>query len=113
MDDRASRLHRSGPVVRGSTDLAIRLVIETASGVLTGRFGPREAVTILASQAPQARAEARHLAERDPARSGAYAELLRSIAAELASHVDSSTQARDLSAVVEDLERVAEALDVG
>src|SRR4051794_33945367 len=37
---------------------ALDLVIQTASGVLTGRFHPREAVTLLATQAPQARAEA-------------------------------------------------------
>ncbi|HEX2118829.1 MAG TPA: hypothetical protein VHF91_06570, partial [Acidimicrobiales bacterium] len=34
--------------------VAVDLVIQTASGILTGRFAPREAVTILASQVPRA-----------------------------------------------------------
>ena len=93
-----------------SDHLAVELVIQTASGVLTGRFGPREAVTLLASQAPQARAGASILAEREPQRSGAYAELISSIAAELTLRVDGGNQARDLRAVLDDLERLARAL---
>jgi ApbE superfamily uncharacterized protein (UPF0280 family) len=86
-------------------------VIQTASGVLTGRFGPREAVTILASQAPQARAEAAVLAERAPGRGERYAELLRSITAELAREErEGRDQAWAVRAVVQELERVAAAL---
>ena len=42
--------------VTSDAHFAVELVIQTASGVLTGRYGPKEAVTLLASQGPQARA---------------------------------------------------------
>lgn len=90
--------------------LAIDLVIQTACGVLTGRFGSREAVTLLASQAPQARARAVVLAERDPQWSIAHAELLRSIGTELETRVAVSGEARDTRSVLVELARVAEAL---
>ncbi len=96
-----------------STDpSSIDLVIQTASGVLTGRFGPREAVTILASQAPQARAEAATLADRAPLRGERYAELLRSIADELAKGEKEGASAEPwaLRAVVQELRRVETAL---
>ncbi|MDQ4097290.1 MAG: hypothetical protein M3144_05405 [Actinomycetota bacterium] len=89
---------------------AVELVIETATGLLTGRFGPREAVTILASQGPQARAEARALAEREPDWSRTHAELLGAIRDALAANPDLAAQARDLRAVLEDLDRVVTAL---
>jgi hypothetical protein len=89
---------------------AVELVIETATGLLTGRFGPREAVTILASQAPQARAEARLLAEHEPGWARAHAELLDSIRDALASKAELTAQARDLRAVLDDLDRVVAAL---
>jgi hypothetical protein len=85
-------------------------VIETATGLLTGRFGPREAVTILASQTPQARAEARVLAEREPDWSRAHAELLDSIRDALATKAELTVQPRDLRAVLEDLDRLVAAL---
>lgn len=90
--------------------LAVELVIQTASGVLTGRFGPREAVTILASQVPHARSRAAVLSERDPRWSAAHAELLGSISAELSSRLEGSPQSRDLRAVLSELDRVAQAL---
>lgn len=89
---------------------SIDFVIQTASGVLTGRFGPREAVTILAAQAPQARAEAAVLAERAPRRGERYAELLRSIAAELVKEEPEGREAWAVRAVVDELERVMAAL---
>ena len=91
--------------------VAVDLVIQTATGVLTGRFGAREAITILASQTPQARAEAPPLLEREPDRAQAYAELLRSIAAELRAELPTAPEARDMRAVIEELERVVAALD--
>ncbi len=90
--------------------LAIDVVIQTACGVLTGRFGAREAVTLLASQAPQARARAVGLAERDPEWSLTHAQLLRSIGAELEATVAASGEARDMRSVLVELGRVAEAL---
>ena len=36
--------------VTTAAHFAVELVIQTASGVLTGRYGPKEAVTLLASQ---------------------------------------------------------------
>lgn len=90
--------------------LAVELVIQTASGVLTGRFGPREAVTILASQVPHARARAVVLSERDPGWSATHAELLGSISAELSRRLEGSPQPLDLRAVLSELDRVAQAL---
>lgn len=95
-----------------SDRLAVELVIQTASGVLTGRFGPREAVTILASQAPQARAEAQLLIARDPQQSAIYAQLLGSVAAELAGRLEGHDEVRDLRAVLSELERLVRALTV-
>ncbi|HEX2272924.1 MAG TPA: hypothetical protein VHG90_03510 [Acidimicrobiales bacterium] len=90
---------------------SIDLVIQTASGVLTGRFAPREAVTILAAQAPQARAQAAVVAERAPQRGERYAELLRSIAAELAKQGhEGREEPWAVRAVVQELERVVAAL---
>lgn len=90
--------------------LAVDLVIQTASGVLTGRFGPREAVTILATQVPLARSRASVLAEREPQWSSTHATLLASISAELATRIDRSPQPRDLRAVLAELDRVVQAL---
>lgn len=90
--------------------LAVEMVIETATGVLTGRFGPREAVTILASQVPHARSRAAVLFERDPAWSATHAELLASINAELSRRLESSPQSPDLRAVLSELDRVVQAL---
>ncbi len=90
--------------------LAVELVVHTASGVLTGRFGPREAVTILASQAPHARSRAVVLAEQDPAWSATRAELLGSMIAELSGKLASTAQPLDLQAVLSELDRVVQAL---
>lgn len=98
------------PAAVRSDHFAIELVIQTASGLLTGRFAPREALTILASQAPQARSEARVLAEREPRRSEGYAQLLTSIGAELATTFEATAQPVDLRAVVVELERVVREL---
>jgi ethanolamine ammonia-lyase small subunit len=90
--------------------LAVELVIQTASGVLTGRFGPREAVTILASQVPHARSRAAVLAERDPRWSTVHAELLGSIREELSLRLESNPHRLDLHAVLSELDRVVRAL---
>ncbi len=89
---------------------AVELVIQTTSGVLTGRYGPKEAVTLLASQGPQARARAMVMAVREPEQAGNYAELLRAIVAELAARDVAGEDARDLRAVIDDVERVVQAL---
>jgi hypothetical protein len=86
--------------------VTIALVIQTASGILTGRFAPREAVTLLATQGPQARAEAARLGP-DAARR--YGELLASVRAELAAR----PLEPDLSAVLDDLDRLGRALSSG
>ena len=83
--------------------MTVALVIQTASGILTGRFAPREAVTLLATQAPQARAEAGRL---DPGTARRYAELVGSLRAELAG----LPAEPDLHAVVDDLDRLERAL---
>lgn len=96
-----------------SDHVAVELVIQTATGVLTGRFGPREAVTILATQVPHARSRAVALVERDPAWSATHAELLRSISAELSRTLAGSPQPVDLRAVLSELDRVVQALTPG
>lgn len=83
--------------------MTVALVIQTASGILTGRFAPREAVTLLATQAPQARAEAARL---EPAAASRYAQLVASLRAELAARPPEP----DLSAVLDDLDRLERAL---
>ena len=88
--------------------VAVDLVIQTASGVLTGRFAPREAVTIMASQVPRACGEAAALATGDPERAQAYVAVLNSMRAALVGEEGAGD--RDLRAVVADLERLAEAL---
>lgn len=88
--------------------VAVDLVIQTASGILTGRFAPREAVTILASQVPRACGEAAALATGQPERAEAYVAVLRSMRAALVG--DEGAGDRDLRAVVADLERLEEAL---
>ena len=86
--------------------MTVALVIQTASGILTGRFAPREAVTLLATQAPQARAEAARL---DPATAQRYAELVASVRSDLASR----PAGPDLHAVLDDLDRLERALSSG
>ncbi len=85
---------------------AVDLVIQTANGVLTGRFAPREAVTILAGQAPQARAEAARLATTDSDGARRYAQL----AATLRQALAGLPSDRHLHAIIEDLERLERAL---
>ncbi len=91
---------------------SIDLVIQTASGVLTGRFGAREAVTILAAQAPQARAEAALLAARAPDRAERYGELLASIGDEVARRAEGGAgeEPGAVRAVVDELRRIVTAL---
>lgn len=89
---------------------AVELVIQTATGLLTGRFGAREAVTILASQVPQARAEARLLVGQDPTWARTHAELLTAIRTELATKLEVTLEPRDLRAVLADLDRLVGAL---
>lgn len=96
--------------VSSAAHFAVELVIQTASGVLTGRYGPKEAVTLLASQGPQARARAMVMAVREPEEAGRYAELLRSIAAELEARDVAGEDARDLRAVIDDVDRVVKTL---
>jgi hypothetical protein len=86
--------------------VTVALVIQTASGILTGRFAPREAVTLLATQAPQARAEAARL---DPGAAARYAALIASVRAELAAR----PRQPDLDAVLDDLDRLERALSPG
>jgi hypothetical protein len=90
--------------------LPVELVIQTSSGVLEGRFAPREAVTILASQTPQARGAARRLARSDPERASAYAEVLRAIGRELRDRADQAEHPGALRSVIEDLVAILDAL---
>jgi hypothetical protein len=92
------------------TGLAVELVIQTSSGVLEGRFAPREAVTLLATQSPQATAAARRLARSDPERAEAYASVLRAIGRELRERASKAEHPGALRAVLEDLVAILDAL---
>ena len=91
--------------------LPVELVIQTTSGVLEGRFDPREAVTILATQTPLATASARRLARTDPDRASAYAGVLRAIGREVRSRADLAARPGALRSVMQDLVAVLDALD--
>lgn len=90
--------------------VAAEHVVQTATALLVGGLAPREAVTILASQVPQARACAGDLIRDDAERAATYGELLRSLASDLGAQLDASDDPRDLRAAITELERVAEAL---
>jgi hypothetical protein len=91
--------------------LPVELVIQTTSGVLEGRFDPREAVTILATQTPLARASARRLARDNPEKASAYAGILRAIGREVRTRADQAAQPGALRAVMQDLAALLDALD--
>jgi hypothetical protein len=88
----------------------VELVIQTASVLLEGRLAPQEAVTILATQAPQAKAASRRLRRTDPERAAVYAELLRSIASALRDRAVSAERPRAIRAVEDDLDAIADGL---
>ena len=82
-------------------------VIRTGASVVIGRLAAQEAVTILATMAPQAVRAAARCREEDAERATQLAAVLRSLAAEVAP-AGSGPQRR---AVAADLEGVAFALD--
>ncbi len=90
--------------------LAVELVIQTSSGVLEGRFAPREAVTLLATQTPQATSAARRLARSEPERAAAYAGVLRAIGRELRDRASHAEHPGALRAILEDLVGILDAL---
>lgn len=93
--------------------VAVELVVQTATSLVAHRLAPREAVTILASQSPQAMGAAPALAGADPERARTYAALLTSLAGDLGAQLAACDDPADLRAVVEDLGRVAAALAEG
>lgn len=82
-------------------------VIRTAASVVTGRLAAQEAVTILATMAPQAVRAAARCRQEDAGRAGQLAAVLRSLASEVAPS-GSGPQQR---AVAADLSSVAAALE--
>ena len=86
--------------------LAVELVIQTATALVMRRLAPREAVTILATQAPQARSAAQSLLRTDPDRARTYASLLSSLEADLDRELEGCDDPGDLRAVMEDLQRL-------
>ena len=93
-----------------SAHAAVEMVIQTATALLLRRLSPREAVTILATQGPQARAVAPSLVRSEPDRAAGYADLVTSLARELYGGLEGSDDPSDLRAVLEDLDRLAQAL---
>lgn len=89
---------------------AVEWVIQTATSLVAKRLAPREAVTILASQVPHARAAATALVRSDSERAETYAELLASLTADLRAQLDDTDDPRDLRAVVKDLDGLVRAL---
>jgi hypothetical protein len=92
--------------------LAVELVIQTSSGVLEGRFAPREAVTLLATQTPQAISAAKRLGLNDPERASNYASVLRAIGRELRNRAEQAEHPGALRSVLEDLVAILDALRV-
>jgi hypothetical protein len=90
--------------------LPVELVIQTSSGILEGRFAPREAVTILATQTPMATSAARRLAESDPERASAYAGVLRAVGRELRERAQHAEHPGALRLVLDDLVKILDAL---
>jgi hypothetical protein len=90
--------------------LPVELVIQTSSGILEGRFAPREAVTLLATQTPQATSAARRLARTDPDRADAYAGVLRAVGRELRDRADHAERPAALRSVLDDLIKILDAL---
>ncbi len=84
-------------------------VIRTGASVVTGRLAAQEAVTILATMAPQAVQAAARCRQEDAERAGQMAAVLRSLAAEVAP-TGSGPQHRHVAA---DLIGVASALEAG
>jgi hypothetical protein len=82
-------------------------VIRTGASVVTGRLAAQEAVTILATMAPQAVRAAARCRREDAERAAQLAAVLRSLAAEVAP-AGSGPQRR---AVAGDLSGVAAALE--
>ena len=86
-------------------------VIRTGASVLTGRLAAQEAVTILATMAPQAARVAARCRHEDGERAAQLAAVLRSLAAELApagSNPQRRAVAADLTGVAAALEREPE-----
>ncbi|MGH9184132.1 MAG: hypothetical protein ACRDZ9_10080 [Acidimicrobiales bacterium] len=89
-----------------SRQYPVELVIQTATAVLDGRLDPREAVTILATQVPQARSAGGPLGREDPERAAAYASIIRGIGRALRDRLGQSGQRAHLQAVLDDLAAV-------
>jgi hypothetical protein len=87
----------------------LEYVIRTGASVVTGRLAAQEAVTILATMAPEAVRAAQRCRQEDAERATQMAAVLRSLAAEVAP-AGSGPQRR---AVAADLTGVAAALDKG
>jgi hypothetical protein len=93
--------------VSGTGSGPLEDVIRTGASVVTGHLAAQEAVTILATMAPQAVRAATRCRQEDAERAGQLAAVLRSLAAEVAP-AGSGAQQR---AVAADLNGVAAALD--
>jgi hypothetical protein len=96
--------------VTHSGQVAVEMVIQTATSLAANRLAPREAVTILAGQVPRATGQAPSLAIADPQRASTYAALLGSLVVTLRGELARSPD-RDLGAVADDLELLARALE--
>ena len=93
--------------VTGTGSAPLDDVIRTGASVVIGRLAAQEAVTILATMAPQAVRAAARCRQEDAERAGQLAAVLRSLAAEVAP-AGSGAQQR---AVAADLAGVAAALE--
>lgn len=91
--------------------MSVQDVVQTATQALVGQLAPREAVTILSTQARDALAEARQLRGRDPGRADDYRDLLTTVTEELRAQRADSSEPRMLEAIADELTRVCRALD--
>lgn len=91
--------------------MSVQDVVQTATQMLGGQLAPREAVTILSTQARDALPEARQLRQDDPGRADDYRELLTTISGELRARQSDSTEPRTLEVVTDELTEVCRALE--
>ncbi|MDZ7675629.1 MAG: hypothetical protein U5K30_11245 [Acidimicrobiales bacterium] len=91
--------------------MSVEDVVQTATLAVAGQLAPREAVTILSTQARDALPDARRLRRDDPGRADDYRHLLTTISDELGVGQPDSDEPQLLDEIVDDLAEVCHALE--
>lgn len=91
--------------------MSVEDVVQTATRTVAGQLAPREAVTILSTQARHALPDARRLCRDAPGKADDYRELLTSISDELGVRQPDSDEPELLGEIVDNLAEVRHALE--